>query len=155
MRNIAFFIVTISFLITSCHSNKVSKFNENATIHSMDSLINPQEWNVITTFTNRKNKTISILYGNEIASNYSNKNMDVKYPNGAKIALATWQSEEDPNWFGANIPDDAQSIEIVTIATNSNPGYSLYKGNNLNKIEVSDTTRVNKILSYRAMILPK
>ncbi|QES87237.1 cytochrome P460 family protein [Rhizosphaericola mali] len=155
MRNIAFLIVTISFIITSCHSNQVSKFNENATIHSMDTLINPQEWKVITTFTNRKNKTISILYGNEIASNYAYKNNEGNYPNGTKLALATWESVEDPNWFGAKIPGEVQSVEIVTIASNSNPVYSLYKGNNLNKVEISDTASVSKILSYRTMILPK
>ena len=66
---------------------------------------------VITTFINRKDSTMSTLYGNDIA--VQNARNGQPYGAGAVVSLVTWLQREDPHWFGGRIPGALSSIEIL------------------------------------------
>jgi hypothetical protein len=75
-----------------------------------DSLL---KWNVITTMADKKHKTMSTLYGNDIAYQYAHTRKGTDYPANAQLKLVTWDQQEDDRWFGANIPAKIKSIEVV------------------------------------------
>jgi hypothetical protein len=52
------------------------------------------EWNPISMLVDRREGTMSLLYGNDAAR-----------------ALLTWKQRDDPHWFGARIPGEAVRID--------------------------------------------
>jgi len=82
---------------------------------------NPLQWQVITSFVDKSHSTMSTLYGNDTAVQYSRSNSGHDYPDGSQLALVTWTQREDPRWFGANIPGQLQSIEFVTVSQALSP----------------------------------
>ena len=66
---------------------------------------------VITTFINRKDSTMSTLYGNDIAVQNARKGQP--YGAGAVVSLVTWLQREDPHWFGGRIPAALSYIETL------------------------------------------
>ncbi len=122
---------------------------------------NPLQWKVITSWLNRRDSTMSTLYGNDIAVHYARTNADHNYPAGAVLSLVTWAQRDDPHWFGAKIPANVKSVEFVTISgsTDQPPyAYENYQGSPLNKIDLSDTSAINarieRLLSQRAAVMP-
>lgn len=71
----------------------------------------PLTGKVITSFVNRREGTMSTLYGNDIA--VKSARAGLVYPAGAIVALVTWSQREDPHWFGGRIPKALRSIELV------------------------------------------
>jgi len=67
---------------------------------------------VITTFINKKDSTMSTLYGNDIA--VQNARVGQPYGAGAVVSLVTWLQRGDPHWFGGRIPGKLSSIEIMS-----------------------------------------
>lgn len=74
---------------------------------------NPLHWNVITTFVNRTDSTMSTLFGNDAAVHYARTHSQHEYPAGSALALVTWAQREDPRWFGGNIPATVKSVEFA------------------------------------------
>lgn len=72
-------------------------------------------WRQLTTSADKVAKTVSVLYGDDAAVAYARSHGDAGYPVGAGLALVTWNSEEDPNWFGARIPATVRSVERMTV----------------------------------------
>jgi len=102
---------------------------------------------VISTSINRKKATMSTLYGNDQAFQYAQTQADSSYPNGAVLALVTWKQQEDPHWFGANIPGALQSIELVKI-NGTNATYEQFTGATLTPAANSDTALITKRTRY-------
>ncbi|RSL17208.1 cytochrome P460 [Edaphobacter aggregans] len=122
---------------------------------------NPFQWKIITSSLNRRDSTMSTLYGNDIAVKYARSNPDHNYPTGAVLSLVTWAQRDDPHWFGAKIPASVKSVEFLTVAASPNqPAYTYenYQGSPLRKINLSDTSavnaRVDHLLSRRAAVMP-
>jgi hypothetical protein len=122
---------------------------------------NPLQWKIITSWLNRRDSTMSTLYGNDIAVKYARTNADHNYPTGAVLALVTWAQRDDPHWFGAKIPATVKSVEFLTVAASPNqPSYMYenYQGSPLKKVDPSDTNavnaRVDHLLSQRAAVMP-
>ena len=122
---------------------------------------NPLQWKIITSSLNRRDSTMSTLYGNDVAVKYARTNPDHNYPAGAVLSLVTWSQRDDPHWFGAKIPAAAKSVEFLTVAAAPNqPAYRYenYQGSPLKKIDMRDTSavnaRVDHLLSQRAAVMP-
>lgn len=120
-------------------------------------LLEPHAWRVITSWSDRRNGTMSTLYGDApaIASARSGD----AYPAGARLSLVTWKRVPDERWFGAFIPGAVQSVEEVEFpaADAHAPAYRKYEGQSLKKSapDPHDTARrIDYIVSRRASILP-
>ncbi|WP_298738027.1 cytochrome P460 family protein [uncultured Chitinophaga sp.] len=102
---------------------------------------------VITSSINRKQATMSTLYGNEQAFQHALTKADSSYPNGAVLALVTWKQQEDQHWFGANIPGTLQSIELVQINGNTT-AYEQFTGTELTPSPHTDSALVSRRTRY-------
>lgn len=92
-------------------------FNQEATLPA--SLpANPMRGKVITSWVDRKNATMSTLYGNAVAVQYARTNSQHQYPAGSALSLVTWKQQNDPRWFGARPPAAPVSVEYVAVNAN-------------------------------------
>lgn len=118
----------------------------------------PFEWKVITSSVNKRDKTMSILYGNAVAVQYARTHADGAYPAGAALSLVTWNQQEDAHWFGANIPNTVRSVEQVRFSNAGSPSYEQYEGAALKKVAVNDAalaqTRIAYMTHQRASVMP-
>jgi hypothetical protein len=73
---------------------------------------------------------MSILYGNPLALK-SATGLNRELTGGEAFTLVTWKQQPDEHWFGANIPGDLQSVEVLeTISNGADVGinYQRYDG---------------------------
>jgi hypothetical protein len=155
-------IASLIFLLSFASCTKREKvFNQPAS--EIDTNIlgsNPLMENVITSFVNLKHGTMSTLYGNNIAFNHAGSNGSPQYPVNAVLYMVTWKQVPDPRWFGANIPGNIVSVEIVKFNKNSenkiDPVYSCYTGQLLkltNNIE-NYNQRIAFITNEKMSVIP-
>lgn len=117
---------------------------------------------VISLSVNKNQGTMSLLYGNVIATKFARTHRGNKYPPGAILTLVTWNQQEDSHWFGANIPGVIKSVEKLRFAdvgnSISSPLYEIYGGGSLslikNTISNEERERTNFILNLRAAVMP-
>lgn len=122
---------------------------------------NPMHWKLISSSIDT-NRSMSTLYGNDVAVAYARSHAEHSYPPGAILSLVTWSQKQDSRWFGAQIPSRVQSVEFVFVtATPENLphyAYELYTGSPLVKISGDEgpapSDRAIYILSQRAAVLP-
>ncbi|WP_183564865.1 cytochrome P460 family protein [Mucilaginibacter sp. SP1R1] len=115
---------------------------------------------VITSSFNRKNKTMSTLYGNDLALKTAIA-CGTSYPAGENLTLVTWKQQEDDRWFGARIPGDLQSIEVVKTAhSNTDNGttisYQKFEGRQLaiNTDTLGQKARIKYIFAQKPSVMP-
>ena len=146
-------------LICSCSNNANMPNNINTKASFPDSLsFSPAGLKVITSFINKKLGTMSTLYGNSLALQKAiafNKEL----MGGELFTLVTWKQQPDAHWFGANIPGDLQSVEVVK--TNSNGAtvvinYQRYEGKTLllNSDTLYKGERIKFMLDQRPSVMP-
>lgn len=143
-----------------------TRFNEDASLSGplKDSLkgdlpVNPMMWRVITSAIDHRDATMFTVFGNDAAIAHE-KMRD--YPAGAAITLVTWTQQEDPRWFGGNIPKSVKSVEMVTVSASADgkPAYRYesYAGSPLKKIAATESAepagRAAYILGLRAAVMP-
>ena len=97
---------------TSAVSHAVNRLNDAAALMG-DLPADPLRWGVITVGANPGESTMSTLFGNEIAVQYSRKKSAGTYPPGSVLSFVTWQRQEDVRWFGARMPARVKSVEFV------------------------------------------
>jgi hypothetical protein len=138
-----------------------TRFNQDA---SLDGSLpwSPLEGKVITSWVDKRNSTMSTLYGNDAAARYARTTRSHDYPSGSVLSLVTWSRQDDPRWFGATIPAAPKSVEFVVVGTglDHRPSYSYreYAGKPL-KITVAQegpapNSRAAYLLSQRAAVMP-
>jgi hypothetical protein len=149
--------MSVFLLICACSNNKTSNINSKASLpdtfeYSFNDL------KAITTFINKQSGTMSTLYGNQLALQKAigfNKEMVA----GEVFTLVTWKQQADAHWFGANIPGDLQSVEVLETTLSRNEAvinYKLYEGKNLalNTDSLHRTERIKFILVQRPSVMP-
>ena len=116
---------------------------------------------VLSSSINKKDGTMSTLYGNDFATRFVRSNIGNDYPAGTILTFVTWKQKEDQHWFGGIIPGVIKSIEkirfINTGKKQSEPVYEKHEGNPLVKIEtdkLNEWKRINSIVSLRASVIP-
>jgi hypothetical protein len=121
----------------------------------------PLTWSVITCGANPQAATMSTLFGNHEAVQYSRKNTAGKYPVGSTLSLVTWRQQEDNHWFGARMPAEPKSVEFVFVQASGdgNPSYvyRVFEGSPLKEITTPKEKagdRVAHLLSQRAAVMP-
>jgi hypothetical protein len=151
------------FLCGCSHQNwrVETKFNGEAAITGLQSLKHLQGA-VITSWIDRKAATMSTLYGNDLAVQYTRTHSEHNYPAGSVLSLATWRQQEDPRWFGGKIPAQPQSVEIIVLASSPDHGilykYQKLQGTPLREAGVEEGPMPNPrsvyLLSQRAAVMP-
>ena len=138
----------------------ITRFNRDAEV-SGELPYNPFQWEVIASTLNHNNHTLATILGNDRAIAYARKNATHAYPAGSVLCVITWSQEEDPRWFGGNIPGDVRSVEFLEVRCSQDHGtylYTLYGGSPLRKLasteEKSPTGRATYIVGQRAAVMP-
>jgi hypothetical protein len=139
----------------------VTKVNEGAALTG-ELPANPLQGKVITSWIDKKNATMSTLFGNDVAVQYARSNPQHDYPAGSALSVVTWSQQEDPRWFGGNIPQAPKSVEFVTVGVTPDQhrtySYLDYEGSPLKKISAQDgptpSDRAAYLLAQRAAVMP-
>jgi hypothetical protein len=119
---------------------------------------NPLQGKVITSWADKKEATMSTLFGNDVAVQYARTNAERMYPAGSVLSVVTWSQQEDPRWFGGNIPKSTKSVEFVTVTGTGAYTYQRYEGSPLKKVagvEGNDPKdRAAFLLAQRTAVMP-
>lgn len=110
---------------------------------------------VISSSINKKNKTMSTLYGNELALKTAIAG-STEYPAGENLTLVTWKQQDDDRWFGARIPGDLESIEVVKTSDPNIVNYQKYEGRQLviNPDTAHQQERIKYIFAQKPSVMP-
>lgn len=158
MKNYSLYLIFGFLLLISCQQNSKNVLNEEASIQQSDELKeNPLLMNPITSSIQPKEKTMSTLYGNDIAFNYAKTNFKSNYPQNAVLYEVTWKQKSDELWFGANIPKEVVSVEKITFLDKGVNVYEIFQGKALKKAKMNDKTddqRRKLVLSQRMAVSP-
>lgn len=156
MRKLVLATFLFSFFL-SCQHPRFENRNEWA---SFPTSFDFDELNVkaIAVLANPTKGTTSILFGNEQAS-HELKTMELTN-NDKKLVLVTWKQGDDPHWFGAKIPGDLLTVEVLQTTTSfeniNEVAYKLYQGKELilNTENTSQNDRIVFIKSIKPTIIP-
>lgn len=107
MNGKLFIIAGLALLSASC--NKPSK-----TIPAPETIFDSTGLQVITSSFNKKQVTMSVLYGNALAMHTAVEGKKEHVP-GEIFTLVTWKQQPSPYWFGANINEKMELIEKVEV----------------------------------------
>ncbi|MDB5130185.1 hypothetical protein [Mucilaginibacter sp.] len=111
---------------------------------------------VITSYVNEKAGTMSILYGNEAALNYSIKG-NGEHVTGEVFKQVTFKQQAHEFWYGSRINGALQQVETInTVLQGANviPVYAIqHYGPNTAKAE-DRSARIKFILSQQASVFP-
>jgi hypothetical protein len=146
---------------TSQNPRVVTRLNDNAALHG-DLPANPFHWKVITSAINKQDSTMYTLFGNDIAVQYARSNSQHNYPAGSVLSLVTWSQQEDPRWFGGNIPSAPKSVEFVTVGAtvDRKPTYTYqsFEGTPLKQTSTQNglapDSRAAYLVQQRAAVMP-
>jgi hypothetical protein len=116
---------------------------------------NPFQGRVITSWIDKRDSTMSTMFGNDVAVQYARTSAGPTYPTGAVLSVVTWTQQEDPRWFGGKIPEKVRLVELVTV-TEQGLQFDRYEGSPLKKMAATDTDkdRANYLLAQRAAVMP-
>ncbi len=138
-----------------------TKINQEATLKGKLPL-NPLQGKVITSWIDKKNSTMSTLFGNDLAIQAARQGTIDNYPSGSILSAITWRQQEDARWFGGKIPAEPVSVEIVTVGATQGKGasysYQRYEGRPLKEVALADSSvsqaRTKYLLQQRASVMP-
>ena len=146
---------------TSPNPRVVTTLNADAALVG-DLPANPLQWKVITSALDRRDSTMSTLFGNDVAVECARTSSQHGYPAGSALALVTWTQQEDRRWFGGRIPAKPKSVEYVTV--NGGTGHSLsysyqeFEGSPLKRMSAQEGPAPNEraayLLSQQASVMP-
>jgi hypothetical protein len=89
---------------------------------------------------------------------YARRNAEIQYPAGSVLSVVTWSQQEDPRWFGGNIPQRARAVEFVTVTGPGVYSYERYEGSPLKKVasgeDAEPKERAAYLLAQRAAVMP-
>ncbi|KPH13618.1 hypothetical protein [Chryseobacterium sp. ERMR1:04] len=158
MKNYSIYLILALMLIVSCQQKSQKVLNVEASIQQSDELKeNPLLMSPITSSIQPKEKTMSTLYGNDVAFNYAKTNFNSNYPQNSALYEVTWVQKPDELWFGANIPKEVLSVEKITFLDKGIIAYEMFQGKTLKKIkmdELKENLRRDAILSQKMAVSP-
>ena len=159
--NLARCVLALTLGLAACsrpNPRVVTAVNETAALVG-DIPVNPLQWRVITSGVDPRGSTMFTLFGNDAAVQQARRGQIVGYPAGSRLALVTWQQQEDVRWFGGQVPGQVRSMELIDVQTA--PGghrlnlYRVYQGLPLKEAANPQMDRrTSWILSLRAAVMP-
>lgn len=113
---------------------------------------------VITSFSNEKEGTASILYGNSLAVQSAVQETDHHF-SGEIFILVTWYQQPNPYWYGSNINSEIKTIEEVTITkggSTTTVNYRFLKADQqiVRSFNLKKQERIDFILAQKASVFP-
>jgi Cytochrome P460 len=163
VKTIQVFAAALLLMLTGCsqpNARVTTRLNRDAEV-SGQLPYDPLQWAVIASTLNHNDHTLATVLGNDRAIACARKNATHAYPAGSVLSVITWSQEEDPRWFGGNIPGNVRSVEFLEVQSGQDRGtylYTLYGGSPLRKLvstdEKSPTGRAAYILGQRAAVMP-
>ena len=163
MKTIRVLAPALLLLLIGCsqpNARVITRFNRDAAV-SGELPYNPLQWEVIASTLNHKNHTLATVLGNDRAIASARTTAAHAYPVGSVLSVITWSQEEDPRWFGGNIPGNVRSVEFLEVQSGQDHGtylYTMYRGSPLRKLvsttDKSPTGRPAYILGQRAAVMP-
>lgn len=158
MKNNSLFLIFAFVLLASCQKNSENILNLEASLEQSDELKeNPLLMKPITSSIQPGIKTMSTLYGNDIAFDYAKTNIGSDYPQNAVLYEATWAQKSDELWFGANIPKNLISVEKISFSGKGLILYEMFKGKTLKRVKTdhkNENLRIESILSQKMAVSP-
>ncbi|QWT86577.1 MULTISPECIES: cytochrome P460 family protein [unclassified Chryseobacterium] len=157
MKNLIVYLIMCVFVL-SCNSQKeYEPVNQNASLpESFD--FNAMNLRVVTSSINHKKQTMMTLYGTDSAIDDLKENAGKVNSKERILALVTWSQKDDPYWYGAKVPNNLLSVEVIKsklpFSENSEILYQKYEGKELKKVNADVTNRVSTILSMKPSIMP-
>ncbi len=154
-----------TLLLAGCASDvnpRVATRPNNDAALTGDLPVNPLQWKVITSAIDKQNSTMYTLFGNDVAVQYARTHAQHDYPAGSTLSLVTWSQQEDPRWFGGNIPSAPKSVEFVAVALGPDKKptyvYQEFEGSPLKKTSSQESTapdgRSAYLVNQRAAVMP-
>jgi hypothetical protein len=122
--------------------------------------VKPLDWRVISSSIDRGSQTMATLFGNDTAVDSARSASHTEYPPGAVLSLVTWKQKEDPHWFGARIPKEFQTMEVVRVTPGKDgkpaASYERFDGSTSHPAAspVDADARKAYILGMRASVIP-
>ena len=115
MKHNLYILLIASFLpLFGCNPQNGLGLNESASVNSLEDLPeNPLLLNAITMSIHPKDSSMTVLYANDLAYNYTKTSEEGNYPAGSVLYLVIWQLQADEQWFGANIPGRIKKIKRI------------------------------------------
>jgi hypothetical protein len=164
LRPLGFLSVAFMLALLGCtqpNARVKARFNDDAALTGKLPY-NPFSWQLISSTLNRNGHSVSAFVGNEQAVKYARTNAAADFPAGSVICVITWLQQEDPRWFGGNIPQKLQSVEFLEVQSGPENArsylYSSYAGSPLVKstsfAQSSPTGRAAQLLMQRAAVMP-
>jgi hypothetical protein len=145
-------------LLAACSDNKpVELYNTKAALPSSPKY-NLDGLKVITSFVNKTKGTASTLYGNDQALKSAIDGNKTVVANEV-FTLVTWTQQEDDHWFGAKIPSDVESVEVIKTVPSGNSvavNYEQLEGKQLalKTDTIGQAERIKYILGQKPSVLP-
>jgi len=160
MKNSHILFAASILILSACNNRKPAEelLNKKAAIPTSFNF-SKAGLKVITSSINKKEQTMSTLYGNDLALKTAISG-STSYLPGENLTLVTWKQQDDDRWFGAKIPGDLVSVEVVK-TINSNTGrtianYQRFTGKKL--VADTDTAyqqeRISYIFSQKPSVMP-
>jgi hypothetical protein len=167
MNKLLLLAAALSISVLGCSNQNprvVTKLNDSAALTG-NLPANPFQWKVITSAINKQDSTMDTLFGNDIAVQYARTYSQHNYPAGSVLSLVTWSQQEDPRWFGGNIPSTPKSVEFVTVGATPDhkPAYTYqsFEGTPLKQTSTQDgltgltpDSRAAYLIQQRAAVMP-
>jgi len=160
MKNIPSIIfATFCLWISACTNTYDAPDNINTKASLPDSFkFSPAGLKVINSSINKIHGTMATLYGNPLALKKAIAFNSEKVA-GEVFTLVTWKQQPDAHWFGANIPGDLQSVEVVKTTSYGDAvtiSYQRYEGKNLtlNTDTVRQGERIKFIFDEKPSVMP-
>lgn len=155
MKNLTYLVLAaFCFLLYACgdNSSNTELTNTKASLPASFKF-SAAGLKVITTFINKKQSTMSTLYGNPLALKTAVAGTNTVA--GEVLALVTWKQQADVHWFGANIPGDLQSVEMIKTAPAA-IDYKRYEGKSLtlNPDTLHQAERIKYIFDQKPSVMP-
>jgi hypothetical protein len=158
MKSLYSLMTGCMLLLAACSDNKpVELYNTKAALPSSPKY-NLDGLKVITSFVNKTKGTASTLYGNDLALKSAIDGNKTVVANEV-FTLVTWTQQEDDHWFGAKIPSDVESVEVIKAVPSGNSvavNYEQLEGKQLTlKTDtVGQAERIKYILGQKPSVLP-
>lgn len=140
-----FVYISLFLFAYSCNNNK-ENINKDASLTFLGELPeNPLLLNPINFSINKKEHTMSTLYGNKTAFEFKKNNTTNLYPKGSVLYEVTWNQKDDDVWFGGKIPKNIKSIERIEFHDNPQPFYEYYIANPMRKVKLDSIKKYHNI----------
>jgi len=160
MKNSHILFAASILILSACNNRKPAEelLNKKAAIPTSFNF-SKAGLKVITSSINKKEQTMSTLYGNDLALKTAISGSKSYLP-GENLTLVTWKQQDDDRWFGAKIPGDLLSVEVIKTINSSTEGivtnYQRFAGKEL--VADTDTAhqqeRISYIFSQKPSVMP-